>query len=124
MGLTNTPSTSEISKDEYQSGMDFFGDRIKERRESSVMGIANDILEELNTSHECGIKFRLRNTRIGDAYVTMEAVCCMLTRREVYVSYTIKVGKKTEGTEDDERAGQSLCEYTLVLNINAFNDKK
>jgi len=124
MGITNTPSTPEISKDEYQSSMDFFGDRIKERRESSVIDIANDILEKLNTSPECQMKFELGNIHIGDAYVTMEAVCCMLGKREVYVSYTIKVKEKTEGTKDDERAGQSLCHYTLVLSIYAFNDKK
>ena len=124
MGITNTPSIPEISKDEYQSGMDFLGNRIKEQRESLVIEIANDILEKLNTSPECQMKSWLKNIHIGNAYVTMEAVCCMLGKREVYVSYTIKVKEKTEGTKDDERAGQSLCHYTLVLSIYAFNDKK
>jgi hypothetical protein len=117
------PEKGELSKDEYQSGMDFLGDRIKEQRESLVIEIANDILEKLNTSPECQMKSWLRNIHIGNAYVTMEAVCCMLYRRNICASYTIKVGKKTEGTKDEERAGQSLCHYTLDLSIYAFKDK-
>lgn len=120
MGITNTPSTSEISKDEYQTEMDRFANSVKDRRESSVIGITNDILEVLNTSPECKIEFRFRNIHIGDAYVTMEAVCCMLYPRDVCVAYTIKVGKKTEGTKDDERTGQSLCRYTLDVSVYAL----
>jgi hypothetical protein len=122
MGITNTPSTSEISNAEYQSSMDFFGGRMKERRESSVIGIANDILEEINTSPECGVvALRLRNIHIGHAYVTMEAVCCMLYRcRNICASYTIKVKERTEGTKNEERGGQSNCHYTLDVWITAF----
>jgi hypothetical protein len=124
MGITNTPSISKISKDEYNIEMDTFADSVKKRRESSVIDIANDILEEINTSPEWGVvALRLGNIHIGDAYVTMEAVCCMLVSREVYVSYTIKIKEKTEGTKDEERAGQSNCLYTLDVWITAFKGK-
>jgi len=124
MGLANTPSTSEISKAEYQTEMDTFADSVKRRREVSVIDIANDILEEIKTSPECGVvALRLRNIHIGDAYVTMEAVCCMLVSREVYTSYTIKVKERTDGTKDEEKAGQSNCLYTLDVWITAFKGK-
>jgi len=124
MGLANTPPTSEISKAEYQTEMDTFADSVKRRREVSVIDIANDVLEEIKTSPECGVvALRLRNIHIGDAYVTMEAVCCILVSREVYVSYTIKVKERTDGTKDMERAGQSNCLYTLDVWITAFKGK-
>jgi len=114
----------QIYKNEYESVMNRFAKKVKEERESSIIGIANDIFEELNTSQECQIEFKLGNIHIGDAYVTMEAVCCMLYSRNVCISYTIDVGNKTEGTEEDERAGQSICEYTLYVSVYAFNDNK
>jgi len=90
-------------------------------REEAVIKIADYILEELHDASECEVILALGSIRIGDAYISMEAVVCLLMDRRVYVSYTMDNGERSGG-EDEEEHYESSCKYNVDVKIYAFKD--